>query len=132
MMSKEPPIVVQTWVRNPAYWTAMPALLTFNGAILGFALTPVLPPPNPLLLIEVVIAATSFVAIGLIILHMADKWLKVSRFGFLATIFSAALVILGFVFGESENASIFLRLDILLFLISGLLIAISMHIVYGD
>lgn len=130
-MNTKPPLVIRTWVRNPAYWTGIPSLVVFNLALIGFALTPVLPEPNPLLLVEIVISTISAIAIILLVCHMADKILNIARFAFLTTIFSTCLVLLGFVVGENENASLALRLDILLFLLTGLLIAISMHIVYG-
>lgn len=131
MKPKKSDKVIRNFARNPAYWTAMFALVSFNLALALFAAIPLINPDfNIIEPIERGIIATSLVSVALLILHMFNKLMKISRYAFFGTILSTSMVFIGFVFSELD-VSFWLRIDVMLFLFSGWLISTSMHIVYG-
>lgn len=131
MKPKKGDKVIRGFARNPAYWTAMIALVSFNLALALFATIPLINPEfNIIEPIELGIIVTSLVSVVLLILHMFDKLMKISRYAFFGTLLSTSMVFIGFVFAELD-ASPWFRIDVMLFLFSGWLISTSMHIVYG-
>lgn len=129
-MSNAPEVVQKVLGKERAYWTGVGALIVFNSALAMFAYTPLLPEPNPLLWIEIAIIVSSTLAIVGMIGNMVNLWHRLTRWSFLFTVFSTSLVVTGFVLGETEVAAS-LRIEILLFLIVGLLVSIHMHVGYG-
>lgn len=124
-------VVKKIFGHEQEYWTGVGALVIFNWALILFASTPLLPEPNPLLWIEFMIIASSFIGLIGLIADAVNKWHVVSRWSFLWTFFSAMLVIFGFVIGEAENVDLVFRIDVLLFILVGAFISVHMHVSYG-
>jgi hypothetical protein len=122
------------WLRffgdRESYWVISVSLILFNWAEAMFAITPLLPEPNPLLLVEVVIAATAAISNVGIVLHLLGNRSLLARTGYLISIYNAALTILGFSLGEVA-ADAYLRLTVFLFLSGTILLAAGMHIAHG-
>lgn len=130
-MTHEPPPKWMYFLGDrEAYWVSSIALILFNWAVAMFAITPLLPEPNPLLLVEIVIAVVAAIANIGIVLHLVGVRWWLARSGYVIGLFSTSLTILGFSIGEVA-ADVYLRLTITLMLVGIFLLSVGMHVQHG-
>lgn len=104
-------------------------LALFNLGLALFALVPFLPPPNPLLLVEVVIGGLGIAATAGL-LSATVWWPRYgTRFAYLVSAFVATLTALGF--ATEGNAPPTLRLVGALLFLGGAIVSFGMHLEYG-
>lgn len=128
--ARTPERIIAAFAERQGYWTGIASVLTFLFALALFTATPLLPEPNPLLLVEFVIVVVSSLAMVGIALHAFGNRSVYARWSFFTACLATALTTGGFVLGENEVA-VLLRLEVFLFLMSGGLVALSLHLRYG-
>jgi hypothetical protein len=136
-MTPEPPPIEQKVLRvfghEQAYWTANGALIAFSLAQIGFGFAPSFIPQERLALriVEVGVAITAAMALVGIILHMLNRTPWLSRWCYLLLCYSTGLTTLIFVVVGSRRLEFVGQAVVFLLLITGGLIALSMHVEHG-
>lgn len=123
---------IQTEEHGWAWYISASALAVYSFGLAMFALLPLIPGPNPLLFIELVIGIAGLLAtaglIGLIATKRRDGPLR--RWAFLLSGFAGFATFLGFSLAE-EGASTLVKFVVGLFVWSGILGSWGAHLEYG-
>ena len=122
------PGTAMSWHRPQALITI--GLILYAVAIMLFAYAPLLPPPNSLLPVEIMIVVLSALAlvglVGRLVKHRWPLW----KYAYLVVGGVGTLTLLGFVAGE-QNAPVWFRLVISMFILSGVVVGFGAHLQYG-
>lgn len=122
--------------KEQSYWTANGALLAFGASLITFAFSPTLSlSDNPALeLAEQGISVASAISCIGIVLHVFNNRSFLARWCYLILCFATSLTVVSFSAAQLQNE---IRLQapgvgvVMLMLLTGGLIAFSMHVSYG-
>ena len=125
-------VQVQTEEHGWAWYISTSALAVYSFGLAMFALLPLIPGPNPLLFIELVIGISGLLAttglVALIVTRRKRGFLR--RWAYLLSGFSGYATFLGFSLAE-DAASTLVKFVVGLFVWSGILGSWGAHLEYG-
>lgn len=126
--------VVHSYPRRSLSWrVATLGLMLYSIALAAFAILPLLPPPNPLLAVEVFIAAVALsaaVGLGLRLFLPAGRRERWGHYAYLYTAVAGFATFAAFNLAADE-ADISIRTVMGLFIGAGMVTSLGAHLEYG-
>lgn len=116
--------------RQWAWRVVTVGLIVYLMAVILFALTPILPEPNPLLLSEIIAASGATLAAMGLIFRLFFPSIRAGRWSYLIASVVGTLISLAFLV-ESTGANLPIRMLFLFFLWAGAMVALGAHLEYG-
>lgn len=131
MTEKKQQIAKQTaTMKQPKTFVTI-GLIIWSIGISLFALLPLLPAPNPLLLIEIIIGVLGAMGGVLLTMNLLNKWVRwLSSYAYAYIGAASLLTFLGFSVGET-SAPVAFRVTLAIMLFAGAVLSYGAHLEWG-
>lgn len=126
--------LLQFFGEEQSYWTANLSMVAFNLALVVFGFAPLLIDGNnyTIRVVEFAVGFFSILAVMGIIMHMLNSRRWLPRWSYLITCFSSALTGLMYLWSDPSEFSLAGQFAVFFLLTTGGLVALSMHVEYGN